>query len=184
MDNSNFEQLLKVNKMITTELRNEIIAILKREKTITQVCEDHRQDANFPKDIKGIKRRMQILINTDQEVRTLYEEYIKKKNSKPRGYDYIPEILYMLSNDLSQRRVAEVYGISRNTIKTAIERIEDGELRQLIKVHSDRHSLGKDCPTITKEEKDNILKYIQKRELEKQEQVKNKELEDSDEREQ
>lgn len=160
MDDNKFVESLRVgNEGISSELRSEIIAILTGEKTIKEVCDSHREDKNFPKDPKGIKRKMAELVKQDEEAKSLYDQYTAKKSNRPRGYDYVPEIIYMLKNDLSQRKVAEKYGIPRETIKTAIARVSDEKLIELIKRHSDRHALGRNCPSITLEEERNILAY-------------------------
>ena len=75
----------------------------------------------------------QIYEKQDEEAKSLYDQYTAKKSNRPRGYDYVPEIIYMLKNDLSQRKVAEKYGIPRETIKTAIARVSDEKLIELIK---------------------------------------------------
>lgn len=163
MDSNEFVESLRVGKgSISPELRSEITAILQGKKTIKEVCDLHRGDPDFPKDPKGIKRKMAILVEQDEKIEALYNKYIQRGNSRPRGYDYIPEIIDMLENDLSQRKTAEKHGISRETIKTAIERVRDEELKKLIKTHSDRHALGRNCPNMTLKEERDILAYKQK----------------------
>lgn len=163
MDSNEFVESLRVGKgSISPELRSEITAILQGKKTIKEVCDSHREAPDFPKDPKGIKRKMAILVEQDENIKALYNEYMKKKNDRPRGYDYVPEIIDMLENDLSQRNVAAKYGISRETLKTAIERIKDSDLKELIERHSDRHALGRHCPAMTLVEQRNISIYKQK----------------------
>ncbi len=155
------ESLRNLNKEFPPVLREEIIAILKKEKTIKEVVDSHKLDEDFPKDPKGIKRAMKRLVEQDEEAKQLYSKYIQKANNRPRGYSYVPEIIDMLENDLSQREVAEKFGISRETIKTAIKRVKNDKLRELIKEHDARHSLGRNCPGITLEEERGIRKYKQ-----------------------
>lgn len=87
----------------------------------------------------------------DEELMNMYRQYKGNYSERERGYNFAKEIITMLEQDLSQRNVAEMYNISRNTFKSAINRMleSDPEFGKIIQEHLKRHSLGRNCPILS-----------------------------------
>ena len=149
----NFKDSLKVDENETIEIRNEIKEILSGNKTIKEICQANKESQNnLPVDPKTIIGLIETYAGQDDEIFTLYLEYQEKKSNRDRGYDYAAEIIYMLEKDLSQRQVAYIYGISRNTLKSAITKMkEDTEFKPLIDDHTNRHAIGKNFEKISEQ---------------------------------
>lgn len=181
--NKNFLESLKVNTNITEETKKQLVAILKREKTIKETCQWNKEHDIFPQDPKTIRSKIEILAGQDKEFYKLYIQY--KEKSKKCGDDYIIEIIDMLKNDLSQRQIADKYNISRDGIRAEIDKLKDNKkLGTIIIEHSKRHTKGRYCSSRTQEEQDKVSKILKEynspvveKELEENQNVQSKTFE-------
>ena len=165
---SDFKDSLKVDTNREQIIREEIIEILSGNKTIKEICKSNKEsNTGLPINPKTIKGLIEKYAGQDDEIYNLFIEYQEKKTNRDRGYDYAAEIIYMIEKDLSQRQVAYIYGISRNTLKSAITKMrEDNEFKTLIDDHTNRHAIGRNFEKISEQarkKQESIIKNLKKK---------------------
>lgn len=160
-----FKKAIKEQAEITfsEELRAVIKSILLGERKLLEVCNTDGGKGDIPKDPKTLKDRMKQIAGREEEYTRLYSTYKTNLSQRPRGYSYIIEILDMIESDLSQREIAEVYSIKRDTLKDAIKRIRRiyPDLDVVLKEHAQRHKNGSK-QIITEDEKKRIKIVVDK----------------------
>lgn len=146
------------------EIKKQILSILNGEKTRKDVLEEFKGNENFPQDIKTLNACIETSAINDEQIKDAYLS-CKKRSEKN---DYVVPICYMLLNDLSIHETANIFKISRDTLKGAIIRAKktDPDLEKLINEHNVRHTMGKYYPKLElneeelKKEKEIIRKFI------------------------
>ena len=106
--------------------------VLNREITFGEMAKKYEMD------VKTLKQKIENLAASDECWKKLFCKYYNRRNGY-NGYDFKPEMLGMLRDNLSQTEMAKKIGIPRETLTTKINQLEDSdELKKILQEHSIR----------------------------------------------